>query len=118
MRLGYHFTIIDAYISQEINDNYIYFRFLGGVTEFIRRSRRASFIARVLEHFDFRVEIHGDLVVGRLKKLSLPRMSERMYMLGGLIGYTRQLDARMNSDNDVSSHAEIFINALKTAIGG
>jgi pyruvate,water dikinase len=118
MRLGYHFTIIDAYISEEINDNYIYFRFLGGVTEFIRRSRRAVFIAKVLAHFDFRVEIHGDLVVGRLKKLSLPRMSERMYMLGGLIGYTRQLDARMNSDNDISSHAEIFISALKTAIGG
>jgi pyruvate,water dikinase len=118
MRLGYHFTIIDAYISEEINDNYIYFRFLGGVTAFIRRSRRAAFIAKVLAHFDFRVEIHGDLVVGRLKKLSSPRMSERMYMLGGLIGYTRQLDARMHSDDDVSSHAEIFINAMKTAIGG
>jgi len=118
MRLGYHFTIIDAYISEEINDNYIYFRFLGGVTAFIRRSRRAVFIAKVLARFDFRVEIHGDLVVGRLKKLSLPRMSERMRMLGGLVGYTRQLDARMHSDDDVSSHAEVFINAMKSVIGG
>jgi pyruvate, water dikinase len=118
MRLGYHFTIIDAYISEEINDNYIYFRFLGGVTEFIRRSRRAVFIAKVLAHFDFRVEIHGDLVVGRLKKLSQPRMSERMRMLGGLVGYTRQLDARMHSDDDVTSHAEVFINAMKNVIGG
>jgi len=118
MRLGYHFTIVDAYIAKEMNDNYIYFRFLGGVTELIRRSRRATFIAKVLAHFDFRVEIHGDLVVGRLKKLSLPRMSERMRMLGGLIGYTRQLDARMHSDKDVASHTEIFINAMKSVIGG
>jgi pyruvate,water dikinase len=118
MRLGYHFTIIDAYISEEINDNYIYFRFLGGVTEFIRRSRRAAFIAKVLANFDFRVEIHGDLVVGRLKKLSLQRMSERMRMLGGLVGYTRQLDARMHSDHDVSSHTEIFISAMTSVIGG
>ena len=118
MRLGYHFTIIDAYIAEEMNDNYIYFRFLGGVTEFIRRSRRASFIAKVLEHFDFLVEIHGDLVVGRLKKLSLSRMSERMRMLGGLVGYTRQLDALMHSDGDISSHAELFINAMKSVIGG
>jgi pyruvate, water dikinase len=118
MRLGYHFTIIDAYISKEMNDNYIYFRFLGGVTELIRRSRRALFIAKVLEHFDFLVEIHGDLVVGRLKKLSLLRMSERMRMLGGLVGYTRQLDARMHSDKDVASHTELFINAMKSVIGG
>jgi pyruvate,water dikinase len=118
LRLGYHFTIIDAYISEEINDNYIYFRFLGGVTELIRRSRRARFIARVLAHFDFRVEIHGDLVVGRLKKHSLSRMSERMRMLGALVGYTRQLDARMHSDKDVTSHAEFFINAMNSVTGG
>ncbi|MFH0782844.1 MAG: PEP/pyruvate-binding domain-containing protein [Pseudomonadota bacterium] len=112
MRLGYHFTIIDAYIADQINDNSIYFRFLGGVTEFIRRSRRAKFIAAVLEHFDFRVEIHGDLVIGRLKKLSRARMSERMQVLGGLVGYTRQLDARMHTDKDIASHVQLFINAM------
>jgi len=118
MRLGYHFTIIDAYISEAINDNYIYFRFLGGVTELIRRSRRAAFIAKVLQQFDFRVEIHGDLVVGRLKKLSLPRMAERMRMVGGLVGYTRQLDARMHTDRDINHHAEIFLKAMQSVIGG
>lgn len=117
MRLGYHFTIIDAYISEAINDNYIYFRFLGGVTEFIRRSRRATFIANVLQQFDFRVEIHGDLVVGRLKKLSQPRMAERMQMLGALVGYTRQLDARMHADKDINHHAEIFLKAMQSVIG-
>jgi pyruvate, water dikinase len=118
MRLGYHFTIIDAYISDTINDNSIYFRFLGGVTEFIRRSRRAKFIAEVLEHFDFRVEVHGDLVVGRVKKLSQPRMSERMRILGALVGYTRQLDAKMHSNSDVAMHTQLFIKATQNAIGG
>ncbi|WP_034603910.1 PEP/pyruvate-binding domain-containing protein [Halodesulfovibrio aestuarii] len=117
MRLGYHFNIIDAYISDIINDNYIYFRFLGGVTEFVRRSRRAQFIATVLEHFDFRVEVHGDLVVGRLKKLSCERMSLRMRMLGSLVGYTRQLDARMHTDKDIQEHAEAFITAMKHFLG-
>jgi pyruvate,water dikinase len=118
MRLGYHFTIIDAYISDTINDNSIYFRFLGGVTEFIRRSRRAKFIAQVLAHFDFRVEVHGDLVVGRVKKLSRPRMSERMRILGGLVGYTRQLDAQMHSDKDVTMHVQHFIEAVHNVMGG
>lgn len=117
MRLGYHFTVIDAYISDTINDNSIYFRFLGGVTEFIRRSRRAKFIAQVLAHFDFRVEVHGDLVIGRVKKMSRPRMSERMRILGGLVGYTRQLDAQMHSDKDVTLHAQQFIDAVHNVMG-
>jgi len=118
MRLGYHFTIIDASVSDIINNNSIYFRFLGGVTEFVRRSRRAKFIANILEYYDFRVEVHGDLVVGRVKKLSLARMSERVKILGGLVGYTRQLDALMHTDKDVIKHAQQFIAAMHNVTGG
>lgn len=113
MRLGYHFTIIDAYLAEAVNDNSIYFRFLGGVTGFIRRSRRVAFIAKVLARYDFRVEVHGDLVVGRLKKLSLPRMVQRMRMLGGLIGYTRQLDVRMHADSDIDHHVAHFLQVMQ-----
>jgi pyruvate,water dikinase len=118
MHLGYHFNIIDAYISETINDNYIYFRFLGGVTDFSHRSRRAQFISTILANFDFRVELRGDLVVGRIKKLSLPRMARRMRMLGGLIGYTRQLDARMYDDQQIGHHVDVFIHAIRKVIGG
>jgi hypothetical protein len=59
MRLGYHYNTIDAYVSDQVNDNYIYFRFLGGVTELVRRSRRARFVAEVLDRFDFRIEVHA-----------------------------------------------------------
>jgi pyruvate,water dikinase len=54
LRLGYHFNIIDSYISESPNDNYAYFRFLGGVTDITRRSRRANFLAEVLGRYDFR----------------------------------------------------------------
>ncbi len=118
MRLGYHFNIINAYVCDEINDNYIYFRFMGGVTEFIRRSRRAKFLAEILERFDFRVEIHGDLVVGRVKKLDATRMARRMRMLGALVGYARQLDARMHSEDDVRRHVQTFLHATHELCGG
>lgn len=112
LRLGYHFTIIDAYVSPRVNDNYIYFRFLGGVTDFTRRSRRARCIADILEKSDFRVEVHGDLVVARVKKMSQKRMREKMLVLGGLIGYTRQLDVRLQSDEDLARHAEEFLQRI------
>lgn len=118
LRLGYHFTIIDAYISEAVNDNYIYFRFLGGATDFIRRSRRAECIALILASFDFRVEVHGDIVVGRLKKLTLPRMAERMRMIGGLICYTRQLDVQMNADADITLHTARFAALMNTMLRG
>lgn len=116
LRLGYHFNIVDAYIGESLNDNYVYFRFLGGVTDRIRRSRRARFIAEVLEKFDFRVETHGDLVVGRIKKISRDRTVCKMKILGGLIGYSRQLDIRMYSDSQVSRYLEDFSQRIQPIV--
>ncbi len=113
LKLGYHFNLLDAHIGDLPNDNYISFRFLGGVTDFRRRSRRARFIAQVLEHLDFRVEVHGDLVVGRLKKISKERMCLKMKALGGLIGYTRQLDVSMSSDDQITRSFEDFIQRIQ-----
>jgi pyruvate,water dikinase len=113
LRLGYHFNIVDAYIGDLLNDNYIYFRFLGGVTDLIRRSRRAKFIAEILERFDFRVEVHGDLVVGRLKKISRDRMIGKMKVIGGLIGYSRQLDIQMHSDSRVAHYLDDFMQRIQ-----
>ncbi len=109
LRLGYHFTVVDAFIGDRMNDNAVFFRFMGGVTELVRRSRRAEFIGAVLERFDFRVEIHGDMVTGRAKKHPSERMLDKLRMLGGLIGYTRQLDARLDNDAAVARHLAEFL---------
>jgi pyruvate,water dikinase len=106
LRLGYHFNIIDAYIGDRINDNYGYFRFVGGVTEIVRRSRRVSFIAEILNQHDFRTEIRGDLVIGRLKKLPQDVMRYKLALLGALVSYTRQLDVLMHNDERI--HQCIF----------
>ena len=112
LRLGYHFSTIDAFISETVNDNSIYFRFLGGVTDLARRSRRARCIARILEESDFRVEVRGDLVVGRVKKLPMDLMIAKMRLLGGLAGYTRQLDVHMGCDADIKRHADAFMRGI------
>ncbi|MFH0997003.1 MAG: PEP/pyruvate-binding domain-containing protein [Pseudomonadota bacterium] len=118
LRLGYHYNIIDAYIAEKQNDNYAYFRFLGGVTDVTRRSRRARFIGEVLERFNFRVEIRGDLVVGRIKKLDPAAMYEKVKMLGSLVAYTRQLDVQMHSDENIADHVtDFFKGAINHDIG-
>ncbi|MBU3984905.1 MAG: Hsp70 family protein, partial [Proteobacteria bacterium] len=102
-RLGYHFTVIDAYLSDNILDNHIYFRFSGGVTDTVRRSRRTSLLNKILSHYDFLCEQHGDIIVARLKRMNKESMLKRLFLLGMLIGFTRQLDVKMVSDATIIS---------------
>ncbi len=113
LHLGYHFVLIDAYVGETLNDNALYFRFLGGVTDFSRRARRARCIGKILERADFRVELHGDLVIGRLKKFDREAMRAKLRLLGGLVGFTRQLDVRMGRDDDPHCFAEEFLAAIQ-----
>lgn len=113
LHLGYHFILIDAYVGEVANDNTLYFRFLGGVTDIARRARRARCIGNILERADFRVEIHGDLVVGRIKKVDKDAMRAKLRLLGGLVGFTRQLDVRLSREDDAHCFAEEFLAAIK-----
>ena len=114
LRLGYHFNLIDAYIGSRINDNYAYFRFMGGVTDPVRRSRRAKFIYEVLAQNDFSVDLSGDLVTGRIKKLKPGIMRKKMTLLGQMVGFTRQLDMKMNSDHQIIKFTKEFEALAKT----
>jgi pyruvate, water dikinase len=113
LRLGYHFNMIDAYIGEQINDNYAYFRFMGGVTDPMRRSRRAKFIYETLARYNFNVDIRGDMVIGRIKKLDPQSMQRKMYLLGQLVGFTRQLDVQMTSDQQIVNFSKQFSDLTK-----
>ena len=108
LRLGYHFNMIAAHITENLNDNYAYFRFLGGVTDISRRSRRAKMLAEILAKSDFRVDIRGDLVIARIKKLDLELMERKMKILGLLVAFTRQLDVKMNHEQEVERLKNVF----------
>jgi pyruvate,water dikinase len=115
LRLGYHFNIVDTYLTETRNDNYVHFRFAGGVTELARRSRRAALLKAILERYDFAVEGTGDLVIGRIKGVSATTMVARLRMLGRLIGFTRQLDIFLRDDTLVERYLEDFLTALPHA---
>jgi pyruvate,water dikinase len=108
LRLGYHFNVIDAYVSENTDDNYIYFRFVGGVTESKRRQLRAILLKRILESLDFKVTVSGDLVIGRLKRWEADRIAKVLETIGKLIGFSRQLDTQMQSEESVETYVEAF----------
>lgn len=108
-RLGYHFNIIDAYLSEVERDNHIYFRFLGGASDMSKRSRRARMIEMILVEFGFRIKTRSDLVIARHTSLARGDMARILDILGRLVGFTRQLDVRLDSDAKVDYYAEAFL---------
>jgi pyruvate, water dikinase len=109
-RIGYHFGIVDAYISAEKNDNYISFQFKGGAASIERRERRARLVKRLLDDLGFVAQAKGDLVEGRLAKLSLLETEQTLELAGLLVAFCRQLDLALSSD----AVAELVLNAFKT----
>ncbi|WP_319762651.1 PEP/pyruvate-binding domain-containing protein [Maridesulfovibrio sp.] len=122
LHLGYHFTIINCFVSDNPADNYVYFRFAGGVTGVQRRSRRAKFLSEVLAHLDFSITVRDDLVIARVKKISADEILYRMKVMGVLVAYTRQLDVSMVDDSQINRYAHDFdkliANRIQTTIGG
>ena len=110
LRLGYHFNLVDARMETEAPRNHIYFRFVGGVTDLTRRSRRAQLLEKILSQFHFKVDTKGDLVVAKVLHLPREDMEQRLRLLGRLIGFTRQLDIQLRRDDDVPDFVEAFFH--------
>ncbi|MEW5995242.1 MAG: PEP-utilizing enzyme [Candidatus Zixiibacteriota bacterium] len=108
LRLGYHFNVIDTYISDNVNDNYIYFRFVGGVTETERRRLRAILLKEILEKLDFKVSVSGDLVIATLKKWETTKVLQVLEEVGRLIGFSRQLDTQMQNEESIRVCFRVF----------
>lgn len=109
LRLGYHFNVVDCYLGENPEESYIFFRFIGGVTEVARRARRARLLAAILARQEFKTDLAGDLVIGRLQGVPQTVCEERLRMVGRLIGFSRQLDISLRDDLVVDRLADAFL---------
>lgn len=100
-RVGYHYSVVDAYCGKTINKNYISFSFKGGAADKSRRMRRVKAIARILEQEGFSVDVKADKVDARIMKYPCTYIESRLDMLGKLLIFTRQMDMLMTSDDSV-----------------
>jgi pyruvate,water dikinase len=107
-RLGYHFGLVDAYVSEEINDNYISFQFKGGAASLDRRERRVRLLSQLLEDLGFKVQIKGDLVQGRMVKFSLLQTEQTLELVALLMAFCRQLDLALASERVMNRCLQAF----------
>jgi pyruvate,water dikinase len=112
LRLGYHFSVLDCYCSENARNNHIYFRFLGGAASIVKRRRRVQFIATVLQEHGFNINTTGDLIVARLTNLRRNEIEVVLDKMGKLLLYTRQLDSSFRDDSAVKRYAKDFRQRL------
>ena len=108
-RLAYHYSLVDACLSDVPGNNYISFRFEGGGATRYRRSLRASFIERCLAHFGFLVDRRGDLVNAWFRKAPADQIGDRLEILGRLMACASQLDMYMTSQEVMNWYVQQFI---------
>lgn len=113
-RLAYHYSLVDACLSDVPANNYISFRFEGGGATSARRSLRACFLERCLVHYGFHVDRRTDLVNAWFRKAPAEQTAERLDILGRLIACSSQLDMYMDSLEVMNWYAEEFIQGNYT----
>ena len=111
LRLGYHFTVVDAYIDRNPEKNTISFRFVGGLADAAGRAARAAFLSRVLARYDFKVETAGDLVVARLKLVEPETAEAALRLVGNLCAFARQRDTELTNAADAAALEKAFYQA-------
>jgi pyruvate,water dikinase len=82
IRLGYHFSQIEAWVGEQLNDNYVRFFFKGGGAVRERRLRRVRLIGEILERLDFRVQVADDVLRALLAKERQPRLERALEEIG------------------------------------
>lgn len=115
-RLGYHFSIVEALISERTPENYITFRFKGGAADNQRRVRRVQFIADILTEHSFRVEVREDNMVARVEGFPMDYMIERLKILGYLVMHTRQLDMIMSNESAIAYYRSKINKDIKNSV--
>ncbi len=108
-RVGFHYSVVDAYCAEGLNQNYITFRFKGGAADRERRIRRVTAIAKILRESGFDARVTNDLVTAQFLKGDRAQTLKALEMLGRLLQFMRQMDAAMTSDEVADKIVKDFL---------
>ena len=108
-RLGYHFSSIDAFIGENLDDNYVQLIFNGGGADLTRRVRRARLITMILNHSGFNVIQKEDTIYARGENLDAADIKKMLNILGIVTVTTRQMDMMMYNDKVVDWYFQEFL---------
>jgi len=111
-RYGFHFSTVEALVSERHKENYLSFSFSGGAADPRRRKGRVQFIAELLQEQGFLVSLREDVLRSRVDSLGQEEMTTRLKVVGYLLMHTRQLDMIMADPVQVERYRSKFFEDL------
>ncbi len=117
-RQAYHFTIVDAFVSDNQNNNHLSLRMKGGGGAPWQRNLRAEFVAEVLRSHHFTVNVTGDLVNGWVRGLDRKTGLEKLRTIGHLLRFSALLDMAITSEAHMKSYVAAFVAAERQRLAG
>jgi len=110
-RQVHHFAIVDAFLSDNQNNNHISLRMKGGGGAPWQRNLRAEFVAEVLRLHHFTVDVAGDLVNGWTRGLDLSMGADKLTMIGHLLSFSALLDLWITGEAQMKRYVAEFVEA-------
>lgn len=118
LRMGYHFSTIEAMVTNEENKNYIRMEFKDGGANIERRIRRIKLLTYILTKAGFESYSKGDFLDSRLSYQDAQSTRDALYLLGRLTVLTKQLDMALSNDVITKWYTNDFIKKLGMTTDG
>ncbi len=112
LRMGYHFTTVEAVCTDDSNKNYVRMQHKEGGAALDRRVRRVTLMTEVLERMGFRHNGKGDYLDSTLAYMEFDTACKVLQKLGRLSMLTKQLDMALSNDEITRWYTEDILKKL------
>jgi len=118
LRMGYHFSTIEAMVTEQENKNYIRMEFKDGGATIERRIRRIRLLTDILAKAGFENYSKGDFLDSRLSYQDAESIKDALFLLGRLTVMTKQLDMALSNDAIAKWYTNDFLKRLGMPVDG
>jgi pyruvate,water dikinase len=117
LRMGYHFSTVEAMCSDTVSKNYIRFQCKGGGASLQRRSRRIGLFVELLSRMGFVYTGEGDFIDARMPYQTPAAVTHNLRLLGRITMMTKQLDMALSNDTITRWYVKDILKKLDMADG-
>ncbi|MCB2198737.1 hypothetical protein KQI63_04985 [bacterium] len=115
LRLGFHFTSVEAMGCDEPEKNFVRLHYKGGGAAADRRQRRIRLLAELLSRMGFEHIVKSDFIDSVMTFRPREEILETLARLGRLTLMTKQLDMALSNDRVTGWYREDFAKRLGLA---
>ena len=117
LRMGYHFSTIEALCTEIESKNYIRVQYKEGGAPLDRRIRRIKLLAAILSRMGFENSSQGDFLDAMITYQSCPALLSKLRLLGRISMMTKQLDMALSNDAIAQWYIEDYVKKLNLEEG-